>query len=531
MTLFDLADELSLRVPTSCQRKGTCHECIVEVKHGAFALGPKTPAEEFLRDNYRLACQAVIDLPDVDLAFAPLLQRPKILTDSMPCETARDPLVTRDGGRVLYDGEPLDEYRGRMLGVAMDLGTTTVVLELVDFETGAVAAQASFENPQRFGGSDVMNRISYDGGPFHGELQRAVIAQVNHELKAFCETLAVPRHAIYELVVAGNSTMRDLFFGLDVQSIGQRPYRSLIEHEFREGRRAGTALLERAHKLGLWMHPQGRVYGGPLISSHVGADAAADLCAIDLESQRGTVMLVDIGTNTEVVLAHNGRIVAASCPAGPAFEGGHVTYGMPGVEGAIESLELQDGDWRYRTIGDVPPRGICGSGLIDLLAELRRHGRMTPKGVFADRAREVTIVPEKGITLSREDGSNLAQAKAANYCGQFIVMRACGVQPEDVTRLYLAGGFANYINVANAVEIGFLAPVPEERILKVGNASLAGARRMLLSRGRRRAIEDLVQRVEHIELETTADFFEVFVEGCQFKPMPTGGVCYEAQRS
>jgi uncharacterized 2Fe-2S/4Fe-4S cluster protein (DUF4445 family) len=195
---------------------------------------------------------------------------------------------------------------------------------------------------------------------------------------------------------------------------------------------------------------------------------------------------------------------------------------MTGCDGAIETLAATPSGWTFRTIGDVAPRGMCGSGLIDLLAELRRSGQMAPKGIFANRARELSIVPEQGITFSRADASNLAQAKAANYCGQLIVMRHLGLKPSDIRRLYLAGGFANYINVRNAIEIGFLAPVPEERIAKVGNASLAGARQMLLSRSLRRQIEDVVKTVEHVELETVPDFFDLFVDGCQFKPMPGG---------
>jgi uncharacterized 2Fe-2S/4Fe-4S cluster protein (DUF4445 family) len=145
---------------------------------------------------------------------------------------------------------------------------------------------------------------------------------------------------------------------------------------------------------------------------------------------------------------------------------------------------------------------------------------MTPKGVFADKAYTLSVAPEQGITFSREDASHLAQAKAANYCGQYIVLRHFGASPAQVQRLFLAGGFANYIDVANAVEIGFLAPVPAERIFKVGNAAAQGARQVLLSRRRRQAVEQLVQTIEHVELETTPDFFELFVEGCQFKPMP-----------
>jgi uncharacterized 2Fe-2S/4Fe-4S cluster protein (DUF4445 family) len=351
-------------------------------------------------------------------------------------------------------------------------------------------------------------------------LHKSIISALNRELQQMCRELGLDRHEIYEIVVAGNSTMRDLFFRIDVQTIGQRPYKSQVELDYLAGRRRNTALVEYAHKLGIWAHPKARVFGAPLIASHVGADTLADLVAIDMASQDQVVMMIDVGTNTEVVLGHAGRMLAASCPAGPAFEGGLVKFGMPGCEGAIESIRQNGTGFAYRTIGGGEPQGICGSGLIDLLAELRVHGRMTPKGVFAARAREIEVVPAHGITLSREDASNLAQAKAANYCGQFILMRKFGVNPADITRLYLAGGFANYIDARNAIEIGFLAPVPEDRIVKAGNASVQGAREMLLSRRKRESAGRLIERIEHVELETTPDFFEVFVEGCQFKPMP-----------
>jgi uncharacterized 2Fe-2S/4Fe-4S cluster protein (DUF4445 family) len=521
-TLFDRADRLGMRVPTSCNRQGTCHECIVDVTRGMDSLEPRTEAESFLRENYRLACQAVVADASAEIEFAPLSRHPKILTGSTAVDCEIDPIVTRRDGTVFYDGTPVDEDRGRICGLAVDWGTTTAVMELIDLETGESLCLSSFENPQRFGGSDIMNRISYDSGPDRGELHKAAISTLNREIREFCRIAGISRQQIYEVVVVGNATMRDLFFGLDVQSIGQKPYKSLVEHDYLAQRRTGTALCELAHRLAILAHPQARIYGGPLIASHVGADTAADLLAIGMDSSSETCMLVDVGTNTEVVVSHRGRMVAASCPAGPAFEGGLITYGMTGCDGAIESIVANGSNWNFRTIGDVAPRGICGSGLIDLLAELRRTEQMAPKGMFADRARVLSIVPEQGITFSRADASNLAQAKAANFCGQLIVMRHLGVEAADVQRLYLAGGFANYINVRNAIDIGFLAPVPEERIVKVGNAALAGARQMLLSRAKRRQIEELVKAVEHVELETVPDFFDLFVEGCQFKPMPAG---------
>lgn len=499
-TLFDQADARNLRVPTSCGRSGLCHECIVEVTGGADNLEPRTSAEAFLRGEYRLACQARLRDENTAVAFAPLVRRPRILTSSPAVPTAIDP-PGREG-----------------LGLALDLGTTTVVFELIELSTGAPRLAASFENPQRFGGSDVMHRISYDARQ-PGELARAFRAALNQRLKEACATLNIDRQQIREMVVAGNSTMRDLFFGLDVQSIGQRPYKSVTEHEMLAGRRATTALEDRAHALGVLIHPQALVYGVPLIASHVGGDAAACLAAIGWDHAQ-PVMLVDIGTNTEVIAGYGDEWICASCPAGPAFEGGLVRYGMPGADGAIERIRRVGEGWAIDTIGNVSPEGICGSGLIDLLAELSRHHLMTPKGVFPNRAREVVIHAASGIGLSREDASNLAQAKAANYCGQFIVLRTAGIAPEDVSTLYLAGGFAHHIDTANAVEIGFLAPVPLERVVKLGNAALAGARCLLLSHALRRRLEAFVPRIRHVELETTPDFFDLFVEGCQFKPFP-----------
>ena len=526
-TVFDYADELAVRVATSCGRAGTCHECVVRIESGMEALCERTDAERFLRDPFRLACQAVVEDPGSDVRFAPLRRQPRVLTTGVSAVPGRDgappidPAVTRRGDGVYLDGERIDRYHGHLLGLAVDVGTTTVAMELIDLETGATMQVSSFGNPQLFAGSDIMNRVSYDGGQFRGELQAAIVSGINSAIVDVGRELGTKRRQIYEVAIAGNSTMRDLVFGVDVQTLGQKPYKSQIEHQFRAGERTTTALTSRPRPLGLTIHPQARVYGLPLIASHVGADTAADLVAMDMAGQHGLVMLVDVGTNTEVVARRNGRMIAASCPAGPAFEGGLVGYGMPAYQGAIERLRWRDGAFQYHTIGDATPEGICGSGLIDLLAELRRHGKMTAKGVFTHdrRAKEIAVVPEHGITFSRLDASNLAQAKAANYCGQIIVTRALGVAPHEVDRLYLAGGFANYVDVESAIEIGFLAPVAEERIVKIGNAALRGAREVLLSVSKRRALEKLVARIEHVELETAPDFFEVFVDGCLLEPM------------
>ena len=523
-TVFDYADDLTVQVPTSCFRTGQCHECIVEIKRGMDSLQPPNEAEAFLRDNYRLACQAVVLDVEADIEFAPLRRTPRILTHTIRIESEApelNPRVTHRDGVVYYNDESIDRYRGHLYGLALDIGTTTVVANLVDLENGETVSVSSFENPQRFGGSDIMNRISYDG-EFQGELRRSLIAALNSEIMEMCERHNFVRQEIYEIVIAGNTTMRDILFKQDVQSIGQKPYKSLIEHEYREGKRSTTSLLEKARRLGIRSNPKAMVYSLPLIASHVGADVAADLVSIDIPSQDEIVMLVDVGTNTEVVVGNAKRMVAASCPAGPAFEGGGIEYGIPAYPGAIESVKWNNNQFHCETIDGETPHGLCGSGLISLLAELRRNNQMSPKGVFAERKQRImSVLPEHGITFSREDASNLAQAKAANYCGQYIVLRHFGCAPEEVKTLFLAGGFANYVNLQDAIEIGFLAPVPEANVVKLGNAAVAGATAVLLSDEKRADIEAFVNNIEHIELETTPDFFDVFVEGCQFKPMPT----------
>ena len=525
-SLFDFADSLSIRVPTSCGRTGECHECIVEVRRGASALTPLTESEKFLRGNYRLACQALVADPSADIEFSVLRRQPRILTSGTRRDVELRPAYVRgdDGESVVFNGPEgpvtVDTFRRAIYGIAADLGTTTVVLNLVDLELGETVYTASFENPQRFGGSDIMNRISYDGGPDAGELQAVMVSSINFEIGEMVRALKIRRRQIYEIVAVGNTTMREIFFGIDVQSIGTRPYKSSVEDEFRASKRPTTALSTTAARLGLRIHPKATVYGGPLIASHLGADVAADLLALGMEDRTDPVILIDVGTNTEVVVGYNGKLLAASCPAGPAFEGGEVTYGMPGYEGAIEKVAINDRGLAESTvIGDVEPIGICGSGLIDLLAELRRTGMMDELGKFDDGSGEYEFSESNNLTLSRADISALAQAKAANYCGQAIVLREYGLPIDEFEKLYLAGGFANYVDASNAIDIGFIANMPLDRVEKIGNAALEGATIMLLSTPKREEIEKLTATIEHVELETAPDFFDFFVEGCLFKPM------------
>ena len=524
-TLFQIADKLSVRVPTSCSRNGECHECIIEVNDGMDSLSDKSKSEEFLRGNFRLACQAKILNQSKKIDFSVLRRQPKILskTLSITKNIKISPAFYKKNKKVYskYSNDSsVDEYRGSIYGIAIDIGTTTVVMNLIDLESFDLVYTTSFENPQRFGGSDIMNRISYDSGENNGELKSVIVSSINFEIGEMVKKRLVKRREIYDLVVVGNTTMREIFFGYDVSSIGTKPYKSIIENELIDGKRDNSALFAKAKDLGLRVNPNAFVYGAPIIASHIGSDISADLIAINMSEKNQPILLVDVGTNTEIIIGMPGKIYAASCPAGPAFEGGDVTYGMPGYDGAIEKISVKsDSSTSFKVIGNTDPVGICGSGLIDLLAELRKSNIMNELGRLENNSKEFIFSKESSLSISNSDISSLAQAKAANYCGQAIILKNSGINLSEISKYYLAGGFANYIDIDNAIDIGFLANVDRSKIEKIGNASLLGACKMLLSTNERKEIEKLVLSIEHIELETSPDFFDFFVDGCMFKPM------------
>ncbi len=521
-TLFDAAESLGVRVPTSCQKQGKCRECLVEIEDGTRLLSELEPQEVHLRPGFRLSCRA--RLPHSGAVRAHTMRRGALKIEETadglhPGGTERSPRFERRGDRLLRDGIPVGSIGSAPLGVALDIGTTTVVVRLEDLESGRRLATLSFENPQRFGGSDVMSRIRYDGDHRGRLLQRVLLGYLSRAIGE----LPCDRGDIVEVVVAANTTMRDLFFGLDVTPIGQLPYRSSTEHELASGKRSSTHLDLVARRLRLDLHPEARVYGLPLISSHVGADAAACLLATGIADRGPISACMDIGTNTEVMVGNRDRILVASCPAGPAFEGGGVVCGVPGLEGAIEHVTLDErGVESIEVIGDRATIGICGSGLVDLLAELLRTGRMNHQGRYSDGDDRFVLDPGREISLTERDINELAQAKGANAAGVRIAAHRFGVALGDLDRFYLAGGFGRHIGLAAARRIGLIPDLPDDKILQVGNAALEGASRVLHSMTERQRLERLVRRVEHVSLESQPDFFDYFVDGCQFVPFGGG---------
>jgi uncharacterized 2Fe-2S/4Fe-4S cluster protein (DUF4445 family) len=525
-SVFDCAERVGIQVPTSCRKNGKCKECIVEVAEGMNLISSPTDAEEHLKGNFRLSCQCFVTADAGDIKCHTMrrgqmrIERHALGLPTSDRKMPLDPCVTREGAdRILLDGVEIDRSTGPIHGIAMDLGTTTVVLRLINLETGELVADASFENPQRFGGTDVMSRIQYDTDNKGKLLMRTLAGYLTHAIEAF----PVDPTSIYEMVVVGNSTMRDLFFHLNVYSIGQTPYRSITELEMEEGTRTDTVVTLPGKQSLLPIHPKARVYGGPIISGHLGADAAACMLAIDIANEERVVAVMDIGTNTELVLGNKDRILAASCPAGPAFEGGAIACGMPGIDGAMEDVAIDDstGEFKLHVIGDVPPQGICGSGLVDLMSELLRTGRMNAYGRFEESGSRVVLDEKQDVYFLESDVNELAQAKGANVAGLQVVANQYGIGFDDVDVFYLAGGFGRHLGIEASRRIGLIPNIPDAKIVQVGNAAIEGACIALLSKTKRRELEELVKRVEHCRLETHPRFFDFFVEGCQFKPVET----------
>ena len=521
-SLFEYADKVRMRIPTSCGRVGDCHECIVEIIEGENNLSEQTNDEQFLSSPFRLACQAKTIYVKDNLKFTPRKRDRKILTtfdNKNDYEIDNHYVFDKDSVSIEKNNKKkiLINKKSKIFGLAIDVGTTTVAINLLNLETGKIIATSSFENPQVFGGSDVMNRISYDTNKFKGELHKSIISAINFEIGEITKKIKIRRRQIVEIVIVGNSTMRDIFFNLDVETIGVRPYKSLTEFNFIDKKVDSTELSSIASKLDIRINPDAIIYSPPLIASHIGSDISAGLIAVDFFSNNKNKIFIDIGTNTEVVLGNNNNFLAASCPAGPAFEGGEITYGMPGYAGAVEHVKWESNKYSYRTIGDSSPTGICGSGLIDFLSEMIDNKFMNSVGKFTENLEFLKLDENYDVMLTRKDVSNLAQAKAANVCGQALVIKDFGISVEDIDEIYLAGGFANYIDIERAKNIGFILNYPTKKIKKIGNSALEGATKLLLSYKLRKNLLNYVTKIDHLELETKEEFFDYFVEGCQFK--------------
>lgn len=519
-TLFDLAKEMGTPLPSSCINKGSCKECIIEIKKGNQFLTPITTHEEYLNDPFRLACQCKVKVLDKDIE-ALTLARPLLQIEGSGTGILYlnfdEPAITQNNNQIYFNNEVIaTTTSGQVLGAIIDIGTTTVVLKIIDIPNRKIKASIAFENPQRFSGSNVMSRILYDSEHGKKELKRVLNAQIAQAFSSICSN---PEH-IFEVILAGNSTMRDLYLGLNVESIGVLPYQSITEIHLLQGKVTHTALHGTAHSLHLPLAPKAHVYALPLIGGHVGADTAAGLLSIQLMEEENLVVFMDIGTNTEVVIGNKYKALAASSPSGPSFEGGGIHCGMPAMPGAVERVWVDENQRIvYSTINDEVAIGLCGSGLLDALSVLRKTGVINEMGRFEEDIKAFFFDENQSVYLNEYDINLLAQTKGANAAALRILIKEYGVNFNQIDKFYIAGGFGKHIDVEAAVDLGLLPDIERSKFYKLGNACIDGLQIALFSQAQRRQLEAFVQGITQVNLESDSAFFDFFVDGCIFQKM------------
>lgn len=415
----------------------------------------------------------------------------------------------------------------RLLGVAIDLGTTTIVGSLVDMLTGKILAVAAQTNPQSTCGADVISRVNYSISEPGGlvKLQTTVINAINEIIEELCESSGAKFREIHEMSLGGNTIMNHLFLGVNPQYIAEAPYIPAYR----------TSQKFMAEELGIAMLPRGPVSTLPNISGYVGGDITGFILACDLHKRDQIVLGIDIGTNGEIVLGSKQKLLCCSTAAGPAFEGGQISCGMRAMEGAIDKYTIDAGQVYYHVIGDVEPKGICGTGLIDVVAEMRRVGIIDETGrivvsnrfnsnewlknriVANDKNYDFILVNEEdgvkqSLKLKQQDIRELQLAKGAVAAGIVILMKELGIDIDQIDEFLIAGAFGSYLNKFNALMIGLLPDISPDKIKFVGNAASMGAKKFLLSKHAREEAEQIIHTTEYIELSARLDFQEIFAE-------------------
>jgi len=502
-TILEHARRAGVEIASDCGGQGRCLKCVISVESGGEHLCPPTDIEREagLRDGERLACQARVD--DTSGAVRVLIRsfgHYSILSDTQDVTVDLDPFVTTREGRVFVDGTPAGDRGSVVAGLAVDVGTTTLAAQAVDLETGRSLGKVTRLNPQIEHGNDIISRIGY--AMDHANGAASLQSEVAEAVNGCVAEIGVASEEIYEFVFVGNSTMISALAGRELATLGVIPFEPVSK----------TPEYIEAKSLGLLAAPSARAYFPPLIGGHAGADCLADIIAAGMHERDETTLIIDIGTNGEVAVGNREKIMTASCAAGGAYEGATITCGIGAIDGAVSGVKITDGKVEYETIGDKPAVGICGSGLIDLLAELLRDGTMSKtariKGDFSVC---------DGVSITQTDIFELITAKAGLRLDQELLMRYYGVDLDGIDTIFLAGAFGSYIDAASACAIGLLPPAPD-KVVKLGNAALAGAKAMLVSRAIRATAERVAESIEHTKPnEREKDFPYLVAERMYFE--------------
>lgn len=582
VTLLDAARRAGLRVTAVCDGQGTCGKCRVQA---GGCLGAPTPVEEALlgpdelQDGYRLACQArlrgpaVVRLaafadiaykaglpgPDAAVPLAPNVQKSFLCLDPPSLGDTRadlerlsaalpnplgpvDLAALRDLPAVLRTSDwavttvhvggqlvkvEAGDTREQSYGLAFDLGTTSVAAYLLDLNGGKLLGAAVATNQQVIYGDDVISRIARAHAGGLAALRQAAVETLNALVEEVCRRGGVSPERVYEATVVGNTCMLQLLLGIDPYPLGVAPYVPAVV----------DGLDLSAEEVGLDLSPGARLHLLPSVAGYVGADAVANVLTASQRGAVGARLIVDLGTNAEMVLCCGERAWACATAAGPAFEGARISCGMRAAPGAIDRVEVVAGQVRVHALEERPPLGLAGSGLISAAAALRRQGLLTargrfvpaaaPAGLFSTSSGEVLalLVPAsasgtgKAITLSQRDIAELLLAKAAVAAGLRVLLDTAGLAPESLDEVLIAGSFGNSMDRDAALDIGLLPPLPPERLLGMGNAAGRGAILALLSREMRRRADQIARGIAYIELSAHPAFGQEFLRQLSFPDM------------
>jgi len=580
-TLLAAAQKAGVELIAICGGSGTCSSCLVRLVSGE--LSPPTLVEtgalnrEEIEAGYRLACQAV-PLSNTRIYIPPdsFTTPQRLQIEGLEAEVALDPIIetvdlkidppslndlradtTRVNDTLVERGlEPAEiplelltrlseslragdwfvrlalrrgeiiaclERENSPLGLALDIGTTSLAAYLVDLAVGRTLARSGTMNPQIAYGEDVISRIHFAGSKDgRQKLQTTLIDAVNGLSHGLCEEANVSRERIVEVVAVGNTAMHHLFAGLPVKQLGMAPYVPAVS----------DPLDLRACEIGIDLAPGACIYLPSNIAGFVGADHVAVLLANDIGKSSGRVVALDIGTNTEITLASDGRLLSCSCASGPAFEGAHIHDGMRAAPGAIERIRIDGERIHLQTIKNQPPVGICGSGILDAVSEMLDAGILNNNGSLEknsplvrtnqDNQAEFVLVPSsisahgRDIIITRKDINEIQVAKAAIRAGIEILLKEAGIGFSELDEFIVAGAFGTYLDIKSTIRTGMFPPLPVSRFRQVGNAAGMGAKQMLVSAGKRRDAVEIAGKVDYIELTIHPDYMDIFLKAMYF---------------
>jgi len=586
VTILECAREAGTLIESVCGGRGECGKCKVIVSRTTEGLSGITEAERShftpreIEEGCRLACQArivgdaVVNVPvesvavehkivtggiEEVIALEPLVEvihisvPPPDITDqrsdltrlidklrdqigkALKCDlgvlrTLSETLRRSDweASVVVWDDEIVDVRPAKdekLFGIALDIGTTSIAGYLVDLKNGKTVAVSARPNPQIMYGDDVISRIDYADQHEDGleKLKSAVVDGVNKIIEDLCTSAGIENTDVSDMVVVGNTAMHHFFLGLDLKHVALSPFVPVTQ----------DLISVKAKEIRIDINPNSYVSYLPLIAGFVGADVIGDVLASGIYESEKLSLLIDIGTNGEIVLGNTNGLVACSCAAGPAFEGAHIKHGMRAAPGAVEKVTVdpKTGEVSYKTVGDTKPVGICGSGLVDAVANLLQAGIISPSGRFnltMENPRLRGTPPEfviawagetstnNDIVITQKDIRELQLAKSAIYTGAAILMKRMGVSTQDVDGIYLSGAFGNYVNPNSALAIGLLPDIDPRKIYSIGHGAGLGAKFALKSKVLREKTRDIARRIRYVELCADPNFKEEFINAGYF---------------